>query len=178
MPPQVSSVARQRFVQNAYHVADLDEAIDRWHRQFGLGPFIVRRHIALDRAFYRGAEARLDISAAHVQAGAVQVELVTQHDDAPSAFRDMFGPDQEGLHHVALFPEDHDAMVAHYRASGFEVATDIVTAEGRGAAYVDTRAQLGHMTEIYRVNQSLFDFYADIAAAAENWDGRQLRIEY
>lgn len=178
MPPQVSSVARQRFVQNAYHVADLDEAIDRWHRQFGLGPFIVRRHISLDRVLYRGASAQLDISAAHVQAGAVQVELVMQHGDEPSAFRDMYAADQEGMHHIALFPEDHDAMVAHYRANGFAVVTDIVTAEGRGAAYVDTRVQLGHMTEVYRVNQSLFDFYAEIAAAAEGWDGHQVRIEY
>jgi catechol 2,3-dioxygenase-like lactoylglutathione lyase family enzyme len=178
VPPQVSSVARQRFVQNAYHVADIDEAIDRWHRRFGLGPFIVRRHVAMDSVFYRGAPAELDISAAHVQAGAVQVELVMQHGDAPSAFRDMFAADEEGLHHVALFPEDHDAMVAHYRANGFDIATDIVTSEGRGAAYVDTRAALGHMIEIYRVNQSLFDFYAEISAAADRWDGRTLKIEY
>lgn len=178
MPAPLSSVSRQRFVQNAYHVADLDEAIERWHRQFGLGPFIVRRHIALPSVRYRGAPGQLDISAAHVQAGAVQVELVMQHCGNPSAFRDMYASDEEGLHHVALLPEDPEAMIAHYTAMGFAVATDLLTAEGRGAAYVDTRAQLGHMIEIYRVNQSLLDFYDEIAAAAESWDGRTLRIEY
>lgn len=178
MGTQFSTVQQQCFVQNAYHVADLDEAISRWHRQFGLGPFIVRRHISLDRVFYRGAPARLDISAAHVQAGPIQIELITQHCDNPSAFRDAYGPADEGIHHVALFPQDHEAMVDHYIGQGFQVATDIITAEGRGAAFVDTRSQLGHMIEIYRVNQSLLDFYEAIAAAARDWDGQQLRIEY
>ncbi|WP_160119266.1 VOC family protein [Sphingosinicella microcystinivorans] len=173
-----SSAARQRFVQNAYHVGDLDEAIMRWHRLFGIGPFIVRRNIALGSVHYRGAPSELHISAAHAQAGPVQIELIVQHCDTPSTFRDMYKGGEEGIHHVALFPEDHDAMVAHYAAQGCAVTTDIVTAEGRGASYVDCRQQIGHMIEIYRVNQSLFDFYDTIADAAARWDGRQLVIEY
>ena len=83
---------RHRTIQNAYVVADLDAAIERWHRLWGLGPFFVRRHIVLPQVRYRGRAAALDISAAYVQAGPIQVELVTQHDAAPSAFRDMFAP--------------------------------------------------------------------------------------
>ncbi len=172
-----SSVTRPHVVQNAYHVRDIDEAVDRWHRLTGIGPFFMRRHIALDTVSYRGAPATLDISAAHAQAGAIQIELVQQHDDAPSAFRDMFAADEEGLHHVALFPEDHGAMVAHYARQGMAVATDLITAERREASYVDARAVMGHMIEIYRVNDSLIDFYAEIAEAADGWDGRELRIE-
>ena len=168
---------RQRFVQNAYHVADLDAAIARWHAATGLGPFLVRRHIALHHVHYRGQPATLDISAAHVQAGPVQVELVTQHCASPSAFRDMFDAGTDGFHHVALFPEDHDAMVAHYEAMGYPAATDFVTGEGRGATYLDTRQLLGHMLEVYRVNDSLLDFYARIADTARDWDGRQVVIE-
>jgi hypothetical protein len=177
MPITRSTPDRQRFVQNAYVVWDLDEAMVRWNRLTGIGPFIVRRHIRLHDVRYRGQPSTLDISAAHAQAGDVQIELVVQHCAQPSAFRDMFSEGQEGLHHVALFPADHDAMVAHYAALGHVAATDFVTAEGRGATYVDTRATLGHMVEIYRVNDSLFDFYARIAAAADGWDGRQLSIE-
>jgi hypothetical protein len=173
-----STPARQHFVQNAYYVCDLDEAIDRYHRLLGIGPFIVRRHIALDRVLYRGAPSSLDISAAHVQAGAVQIELVTQHCPSPSTFRDRFAMGEEGLHHVALLPEDHGAMVAHYEACGFAAVTDLVTAELRGATYMDTATALGHAVEVYRVNQSLLDFYALIAKAAQDWDGRQLKVEF
>jgi len=168
---------RHRTIQNAYVVADLDSAIERWHRLWGLGPFFVRRHIVLPEVRYRGRPGSLDISAAYVQAGPIQVELVTQHDAAPSAFRDMFAPGQEGFHHVAVIPDDYDALLADYRAQGFEVATELRTASGRGAAYVDTRALLGHMVEVYWPSESLDALYRDVAAAAEQWDGRRLKIE-
>lgn len=168
---------RHRIIQNAYYVSDLDSAIERWHRLWGIGPFFVRRHIELPMVTYRGKPSRLDISAAYVQAGPIQVELVTQHDDTPSAFRDVFSANEEGLHHVAVIPDDHDRLVAEYVKQGFPVATALRTASGRGAAYVDTRSMLGHMLEIYTISDSLTALYRDVAAAAENWDGRQLKIE-
>ncbi len=167
----------QAIVQNAYYVNDLDAAIARWHALWGLGPFLVRRHIVLSHVSYRGRPAALDISAAYVQAGAIQVELVTQHDDQPSAFRDVFTAAQEGLHHVAVVPEDYDALIAAYAAQGFRIASELRTASGRGAAFVDTRALLGHMVEIYWPSPGLTALYREVAAAAENWDGRALMIE-
>lgn len=168
---------RHRIVQNAYHVRDLDAAIQRWHAIWGLGPFFVRRNIVLTQVQYRGRPARLNISAAYVQAGAIQVELVTQHDDAPSAFRDVYAADQEGFHHIAVMPDDPEQAVRDYEAQGFAVATSLRTAAGRGASYVDTRPMLGHMLEIYTVSDSLTALYRDVAAAAEAWNGRQLVIE-
>lgn len=177
MAVKFSSPERQSIVQLAYHVGDLDDAISRWHRTLGVGPFLVRRHIALDQVLYRGAPSTLDISAAHAQSGDIQIELIQQHCSSPSAFRDMFADGEEGLHHVALFPEDHQAMVAHYNRLGHATATDLITAEKRGAAYVDTRPMLGHMVEIYRVNDSLLQFYEKIAEASDGWDGDRLVIE-
>lgn len=172
-----SSPARQKLVQVAHHVADLDAAMRRFHRAFGVGPFLLRRHVPLQWARYRGAPAVLDISVAHAQWGSVQLELVVQHGDAPSAFRDAFAAGSEGLHHVAIVPEEHDRMVAHHVGLGFPALTELMTPEGRGATYVDTRAALGHMLEIYRPNASLQALYARVAAMAEGWDGRDLVIE-
>lgn len=177
MRPPSSTPQRQHFVQIAYHVADLDEAMPRFARLMGIGPFLVRRHIGLSPVSYRGSPSALDISAAHAQAGPVQVELVQQHCDNSSAFRDVFAPDEEGLHHVAIFPEDYEAMIAHYREQGHYVATELVTPEKRGAAYVDTVAALGHMVEVYRVNETLHDFYSAVADAARDWDGKSIAIE-
>lgn len=168
---------RHRTIQNAYYVTDLDEGIARWHRLWGLGPFIVRRHIALPDVRYRGAPSTVDISAAYVQAGDIMVELVTQHDDAPSAFREMYARGEEGFHHVAVIPDDYDALLAHYARAGFDVVTELRTASGRGAAYVDTRRAFGHMVEVYWPSDGLLRLYADVKAAAECWDGRDLVIE-
>ncbi|TNE49110.1 MAG: VOC family protein [Sphingomonadales bacterium] len=177
MRPQLSTPQRQHVAQVAYHVADIDEAMPRFAKLLGIGPFLVRRNIGLNPVHYRGEPSALDISAAHVQAGPIQIELVMQHCLNPSAFRDMFAPDREGIHHVAIFPENYDEMVAHYVSQGHQVATELVTPEKRGAAYVDTVATLGHMVEVYRANESLFEFYEAVSHAAESWDRTQLFIE-
>lgn len=164
-------------IQNAYYVSDLDAAIQRWHAVWGIGPFLVRRHIHLPEVTYRGAPATLDISAAYVQAGPIMVELVTQHDDAPSAFREMFRRDQSGFHHVAMIPDDYDARLAAYAREGCAVVTELRTASGRGAAYVDTRPLFGHMTEVYWPTDGLRALYREVAALAASWDRRELVIE-
>ncbi|WFL77766.1 VOC family protein [Altererythrobacter arenosus] len=177
MRPPSSTPERQHFVQVAYHVADIDEAMPRFARMMGIGPFLVRRHIGLEPVSYRGEPSALDISAAHAQAGPLQIELVMQHCSNRSAFRDMYAASEEGLHHLALFPENYDAMIAHYRAQGHEVATELVTPEKRGAAHIDTTAALGHMVEVYRVNETLYDFYRAVADAARDWEGETIAIE-
>jgi hypothetical protein len=158
-------------------VQDLDEAMERWHSTFGLGPFIVTRHIKLEQAFYRGAAMPLDISAAFVQSGDLQIELLCQHNPGPSAFRDMFARGQEGLHHVAVFAEDYAKVVSGYQDRGFAVASEIVAAGGMGAAFIDTRKLMGHMLEVYRVTDGLRAFYRLVAEAARDWDGRKLTVE-
>lgn len=168
---------RLKIVQNAYFVQDLDKAIERWHTAFGLGPFIVSRHLKLDGSFYRGVSMPLDISAAFVQSGDVQIELLCQHNPEPSAFRDMFAQGEEGLHHVAVFSDDYDQVISAYKARGFAVASEIMVGEGLGAAFIDTRVLLGHMLEVYRVNDGLHAFYRLVADTARDWDGRTLIID-
>ena len=165
---------QQRIIQNAYYVPNLDQGIARFNALWGLGPFFVRRHIELQNVTYRGAPAELDISAAYAQSGGLMIELVTQHNDAASTFRDRFAAHETGFHHVALDFADHDERVAQFSAEGFEPVTSLVTSEGRGATFVDTTVLLGHVKEIYRVNDSLKQLYADVRAAAESWDGKQL----
>jgi hypothetical protein len=169
--------AAQHIVQNAYLVNDIDQAIERWHGLWGIGPFFVRRHIQFSSVVYRGAASTIDMSAAYVQAGAIQVELVTQHDHVRSAFRDMFAPGAEGLHHVAVLPENYEEMIAHYTSLGYPVAAEVRTAGGRGAGFVDTRPLLGHMMEVYVPGEGINSLYRDVAAAAASWDRRQLKVE-
>ena len=167
----------QQIIQNAYLVNDIDQAIARWHGLWGIGPFFVRRHIQFASVVYRGAASTIDMSAAYVQAGPIQVELVSQHDHSPSAFRDMFAAGAEGLHHVAVLPENYDQMIAHYTRLGYPLAAELRTAGGRGAGFLDTRPLLGHMMEVYVPGEGIKALYRDVAAAAASWDGRQLKIE-
>ncbi|MCE2880466.1 MAG: VOC family protein [Comamonadaceae bacterium] len=167
----------QSIVQNAYVVQDIDQAIQRWHRLWGLGPFLVRRHMAMAEVRYRGQLSQLDISAAFAQAGPIQVELLQQHCQTPSAFRDMFAGQGEGLHHVAVQVTDPEALLDRYRSCGLARASELRTAGGRGAVLVDTRPLVGHMTEVYLSPDATRAFYQQVAQAAAAWDGREIIIE-
>jgi len=170
-------MASDRIIQNAYYVSDLDTAIARFHHLWGLGPFFVRRHIALENVAYRGEPSELDISAAYTQSGDIMIELVTQHNDAPSTFRDRYQSTESGFHYVALAFGDHDQQVKRFNELGYASVTSFKTAEGRGATYLDTVAAIGHATEIYIVNDSLIELYANVRNAAENWNGQHLIID-
>ena len=171
-------IASQHIIQNAYVVNDIDQAVERWHGLWGIGPFLVRRHLAFASVVYRGAPLDLDMSVAYVQAGAIQLEFICQHSTGPSAFRDAFAPGQEGLHHIAVAqPDDYARMLTHYTGLGFPVAMEVRTVAGRGAAFIDTRPLLGHMVEVYVPSEGLTALYRDVAAASANWDRRQLKIE-
>ena len=162
--------------QLAYKVNDLETAAAAHHRQFGSGPFFVVRHVALQSSHHRGVERPFDHSSAYGQWGAMMVELVVQHNPEPSALHEMFpyGSGAEGLHHAALFVDDLGAAIARFARDGAPLAQLSVTATGTAFAFVDTRASLGHMLELYEPSEMLTGFYDVVAAAARGWDGRDL----
>lgn len=165
--------------QLAYKVNDLEVAATAHHRQFGSGPFFVLRHVALASSQHRRMERPFDHSSAYGQWGSVMVELVVQHNPDPSALHDMFphGSGKEGLHHAALFVDDLEAEIARFASEGAPLAQLSVTQTGTAFAFVDTRASLGHMLELYEPSAQLTGFYDFVAEAAKGWDGRDLLRE-
>lgn len=162
--------------QLAYKVNSLEAAAAAHHRAFGSGPFFVARHVALASSVHRGAERPFDHSSAYGQWGSVMVELVMQHNPDPSALHEMFpfGSDREGLHHAALFVDDLEAEIARFESAGAPLAQLSVTTGGTAFAFVDTRASLGHMLELYEPTAQLTGFYDFVADAAKGWDGQEL----
>jgi catechol 2,3-dioxygenase-like lactoylglutathione lyase family enzyme len=160
-------------VQVAYHVPDPVAAAREYARLFGWGPFFYFEHIALSSCLYRGAPARFDHSSAYGQAGELMIELITQHDDAPSVLRDLYARDAVGVHHVASFVPDLSQALARARDEGVEVALDACTATGTRFAMLDTSKRLGHMVELYEGAGDLLRFYRFVRRAAQGWDGAE-----
>ena len=167
----MSLVHQRQIVQNAYVVTDVFESAARMTELVGAGPFFVIEHIALSECLYRGEPVEFDHTSAYGQCGPIMIELVQQNNEGPSAFRDMYGPGEEGLHHVASFTDDFDAEVARYASMGYAAANLATTASGTRFAYIDTRALLGHMVEFYQDDATIRGFYAMVAAASDGWDG-------
>lgn len=160
-----------RPVQIAYHVPDPVAAAERCVRDYGWGPFFLLEHIPLQWCRYRGAAAEFDHSSAYGQAGEVMVELITQHNDAPSVLRDLYAPDQTGVHHVACFVDDLAAALQRQRERGHAVALEARTETGVDFAMVDLSVTLGHMLELYEPGADLRRFYAHVRKCADGWDG-------
>jgi len=172
----VTALGTLKPVQVAYHVPDPEVAAEQFARQFGWGPFHLMEHIALERSFYRGRPESFDHSSAYGQAGDVMVELITQHNDGPSALRDMYAPHETGIHHVAYFVPDLKAALDEFRGRGAAIALDARTSTGVDFAMVDQVEFLGHMLEFYQPGDDLRRFYAYVRKSAEGWDGsRPLR---
>ena len=160
-------------VQVAYLVTDVEAAAHAWCRDFGAGPFFVRRHIELVDVMYRGRPGTFDHSSAYGQWGSLMVELIIDHGRSESPIRDVYGPDETGLHHLAFVVDDlHDvanSLVGH----GYEIAMSARTVAGTEFHFVDTTATHGHMLELYERSDRLTNFYAKVAAAARHWDGNE-----
>jgi hypothetical protein len=152
-------------VQVAYAVEHLATAVDQWVEHRGAGPFYVLEHIPLSDVRVFGQPGAFDHSSAYGQWGSVMVELVQDHTAGPSPVAGS------GLHHVAHFVDDIAATSLDLVANGWPEALWATTSGGNAFAFHDARRELGHMVEIYEGSQRLRQFYARVAAAADDWDG-------
>ncbi|MGC6328013.1 VOC family protein [Rhizorhabdus sp. FW153] len=159
------------LMQAAFIVEDLDAAIDAWIKTTGIGPFFVVPHITLAELDYRGQPSRdLDFSVALAQSGGVQVELIQQHSDGPSAYRDLIAKGQQGFHHFCIYTSDYDATRDRYLATGAQSALDGLFGEVR-FCYIDTSPTIGCMIELVEEHPLESAFFARVAEAARDWDG-------
>lgn len=160
------------FMQLCWVVPDLQAAMAAWTQSTGVGPFFFFESVPFEAPVYRGRPAQdVHITAAMAQAGDVQIELVRQHDDRPSVFRDMFAAGQGGFHHAALYCADYDASLAAYTEAGAEVAFHCLMMGSR-TCWIDTRPSLGFMVELIEANPVADSVFAQFRAAADGWDGR------
>jgi hypothetical protein len=139
---------RYPLFQTAYLVNDLEASVAEWYRLFGAGPFMFRWHHQTESFTYRGTSQEADVSYAFGYLGDLQIQFIQQHDDTPSIYREMYGPGEEGFHHIATLIHDYPAERQRFLDLGFELACELQV-EGVDAAYFDTRAVTGGFTEIH-----------------------------
>ena len=134
--------------QYAYFVNNLEAGIEKWSKLLGAGPFFLARHHKTDDFSYRGQNVEADVSYAFGYCGDTMIQLIEQHDDQPSIYRDMYQRGEEGFHHIGVLVSDFEAEQQRLLDLGFELATALY-ADGVNAAYFDTRTWNGGFTEIH-----------------------------
>jgi catechol 2,3-dioxygenase-like lactoylglutathione lyase family enzyme len=172
---RVTAFAAHAISQIAYFVPDVRAAALRHATLFGSGPFFVMEHVPLDSVVHRGRPTHFDHTAAFGQWGEVMLEFVQQNHPGASILHDLYPEDSGrfGLHHVACMVEDLEKSVAHFTAAGSpEVFRARIAALDIEGVMMDTVATYGHFVELYPAVPAMTGFYAMVAAAAREFDGR------
>jgi hypothetical protein len=163
------ALIRYPIQQWAYVVNDVEAACAKWTEMTGAGPFYVSLHHEGTHT-YRGEASKPDLSYAFGSVGDVHVQLIQQHCDTPSVYRELFAHGKEGFHHFALLVPDFAAERARFAASGCPVVTELVSAAR--VCYVDARSWLGAFVELYEDNAPLRKIFASWNEEHARWDGR------
>jgi len=159
-----------RLMQLGFVVDDLLNDAARWARVLGVGPFHVTP-TRTSRATYRGAPSNVEVQYALAQAGPVQIELIKQHCDRPSMFRDVFANGESGFHQICTVSKDYDGKVAQYEQLGYDLTGEI-DMPGRRIAYFDTFADFRFYLEVVEYSVELVKSWDRIARTCAEWDGR------
>ena len=151
----------------------LEQAIEHWVKVRGVGPWYVASHPPVNDFIHRNVNGTLDFTFALAQAGAMQIELIVQHNDQPSTYLEFLTTTGGlgGLHHFAYWPEDMD--------QAFREATDVLGYElwtaGRIGAegqfrYFLTQDHPGTVIEHANIRPATRSFFADMAERSRRFD--------
>ena len=154
-----------RFFQLGFVVDDIVAAAFRWAAVHGVGPFHIGPVIEM-QAIVAGELAPVSIQVGLAQAGPVQIELIQQHCDRPSVFRDWTSP----FHQLATITSDFDGRLHHLRQCGYDVVGEVTAGDLR-VGYVDTTADFGFYTEVVSTNPGFIARWQQISETCATWDG-------
>lgn len=162
-----------QIVQLGFIVTDLEAAAMEWTRRFGIGPWFYWEHLSGRDYRFRGAEGAPDISTAMADWNGMQIQLVQQHDDAPSPHTEWLAAHAgaPGLNHIAVAVPDFSAELATRADAGDEPISE--AGEPVNNVFYhwgDWNLPAIEMSE-RRPPSSVAALYATVAAAARNWDG-------
>jgi len=158
-------------------VHDIDEGIRTLTETMGIGPFFILREVRPENFRYRGKPSPAPLmSLAFAFSGPLQVEVIQQHDDAPSAYKEFLDKGGSGAQHVSSWAhttEEFDAMCAKAVAAGAVAVHEGQLGPGRFAYYDTTGGPIGLCFEIAEgMIPAYHELQKSIADAAVDWDGQ------
>lgn len=160
------------IIQSAYIVENIRESIDHWIRELKVGPWFLIDHFQGVDARYRGGPSHADSVIAMSFAGHMMIELIQQHNDAPSVYRETIGKRGYGFHHWGVATPNFDRDLELYRSRGYEEAFFARVPSGGRVAYMDTTAHLPGMVELIELGESFDPIFSRFYRATIGWDGK------
>jgi Glyoxalase/Bleomycin resistance protein/Dioxygenase superfamily len=160
-------------IQIAYTVTDIQAAMRHYTELLHIGPwFLIGPFVPL-KGVYRGTPTRMHVSLGLAFAGQMMIELIEQHDEEPSVFRETLkARGAHGFHHWAIGAHDFENTVAHYKSRGYAEAFSDTAPMGFRVVYFDTSRDSPGMLEVIEMNAAAEEGCRTMYQAAQEWDGK------
>jgi hypothetical protein len=102
-------------------VDDLDQAIEQWHRDYDIGPWVFfRDETPLLGSLYRGEQSGIVvIDAAFAYIGDLQIELIQLKQNVPCMYKEVLDRGQKNLQHYGVCVADFTKATEFASANGF-----------------------------------------------------------
>jgi hypothetical protein len=155
------------IAQIAYSVQDIEREMLRYSEQLHVGPWFVWGPFVPPEGVYRGQPTTPTFTVGHAFAGHLMVELIEQHDDSPSVFRER----GYGFHHWAMITKAFDEDLARYKALGYEEAFSDRLPTGSRVMYLDATRDFPGMIELLEHTDAQEAAYTEMYRASIGWDG-------
>ena len=154
--------------QLGYVVKDLEKAAWSWVEKTGVGPWTVFPQMTLDYFNYLGEPSEVEIGIAMAFTGSIQIELIQQHNEAPSMYRDFMNDRGEGIQHLCFYPEDYDSALASLTGNGMRVGQDGAI---RGMRFSYLAGMDGNIIEMGAIPDKIRLRRQQGITSAVEWDG-------
>jgi hypothetical protein len=168
MAAEIRDVLEGPVRQIGYLVRDLDAAMRSWCA-LGVGPWFTIRNLE-QKGRYRGEPCAPTLSIAFANSGPMQIELIQQHGDTPSIYREFLDARGEGFHQLAWWAADFDAVMQKANAAGWPI---VWSGDGGGTrfAYFELEPTISTVVEVSELNDSTRGLNDLVSNAAAQWDG-------
>lgn len=162
-----------RIFQYAYTSPDIEATARAWTETLGVGPWTVRGPFTAPDATYQGEPFRASLTVARTFDGPVMIELIQQHDDHPSIFRDAVRSRGHGFHHVAITspPDQFDERAAGLVAVGGPATFEDVLPSGARVAFFPGAPGSAGLIELVELTPAQAAALEDLRAVCAGWDG-------
>ena len=156
-------------------VRDIDAAIRHWSDVIGIGPFLVFPGLVFDDYRYRGQPAEAPLTTIAIAfSGGLQVELIQQHNQAASAYRDFLEAGHEGMQHVSPWfdsAQGYDAAYQRLREDGLCCIHEGRLGEVRFAYFAGADGAAPHLEISEAGKPGTAASNAALQHLARHWDG-------
>ena len=158
--------------QWGYLVQDLEDAMECWVKQLGIGPWWGYKNVQVT-SYYEGKKNPISMSVGLSYHQGMQIELIQQLDHNPSPYQYFYhrGTEAQALQQVAYMVPDIKVAIAQCEQRGMYEVGRILPTPDLAYVYMSSSEMAGLAIELMPHDQKFLDDYERCSLEAEKWDG-------